>query len=85
MADSCYFRRDGWATLAERARDAEWAYVEKIVGKEMMDVVRANAPELPWGKTLDEMNYGWGKVLTTEWLVKRQGAVYNNYPPEVKK
>lgn len=76
---------DGWATLAERARDAEWAYVEKIVGKEIMDVVRANAPELPWGLSLDEMNYGWGKVLTSEWLIERQGAVYNNYPPEVKK
>jgi len=76
---------DGWATLAEKAREKEWAHVEKIVGKDMMDRIRANAPELPWGLTLDEMNYGWGKVLTTEWLEARQGQVYTKNPPEVKK
>lgn len=76
---------DQWATLAEIAREAEWVELEKTVGKELMDKVRASVPDLPWGLTLDEMNYGWGEVLTTEWLIERQGAVYNSFPPEVKK
>ena len=67
---------DGWATLAEKARKEEWDFIEKTVGKDIMDRIRAHAPELPWGLTVDEMNYGWGKILTSEWLIERQGAVY---------
>ncbi len=76
---------DAWATMAEKARAAEWPFMETIIGKEFMDVIRANAVELPWGKTLDEMKYGYDKVLTTEWLKNRQGEVYTKFPPEVKR
>ncbi|GAI74230.1 unnamed protein product [marine sediment metagenome] len=50
-----------------------------------MDIIRANAVELPWGLTVDEMNYGFGKVVTTEWLTERQGGVFTKNPPPVKK
>jgi len=76
---------DQWATLAEKARAAEWPAIEEKIGKELMDKIKANVPPLPWGKTLDEMNYGWGKIFTTEWLEARQGAVYSKNPPPVKK
>ena len=75
---------DGWATLAEKARKEEWDFIEKTVGKDIRDRIRAHAPELPWGLTVDEMNYGWGKILTSEWLIERQGAVYTSFLPEVK-
>jgi TRAP-type C4-dicarboxylate transport system substrate-binding protein len=65
---------DGWATCAEKVRAASWPVLEEAIGKEYMDVIRANSEELPWGKTLDELNYGYG-VLTTEWLKARQGEV----------
>lgn len=76
---------DQWATMAEKARAAEWPYLEKLIGTELMDTIKANAVELPWGLTLDEMNYGFGKVLTTEWLTERQGGVFTKNPPPVKK
>jgi TRAP-type transport system periplasmic protein len=76
---------DGWASLAEKAREAEWSYIENFVGKEVMDVIRENAEPLPWGLSVDEMNYADGRVLTTEWLIERQGKVYMKNPPPPKK
>lgn len=76
---------DSWAARAEKARDAEWAYLETVIGKDLMDIVRENAVELPWGLSVDEMEYGYGEVYTTEWLIERQGAVYTKNPPPVNK
>jgi len=76
---------DQWAQLAEKTRKVEWPYIEKLVGKEMMDIIRMNAEPLPWGLTVDEMEYGFGKILTSEWLIERQGGVYTKNPPPVQK
>jgi len=65
---------NAWSTAAEKARAAEWAAAEQWVGKGLVDVVRANAVPLPWGLSLDEMNYGFG-LLTNDWIIARQGEI----------
>jgi len=65
---------DGWATCAQKVRASQWDVAEAWIGKDLVDIVRANAAPLPWGKTIDEMNYGFG-INTSEWLINRQGEV----------
>jgi len=76
---------DSWARRAEKARNEEWAYLESVIGKDLMDIVRENAVDLPWGLSVDEMDYGYGEVLTTEWLTERQGGVFTKNPPKVER
>ncbi|MFC1931968.1 TRAP transporter substrate-binding protein DctP, partial [Chloroflexota bacterium] len=65
---------DTWAKCAEKVREAEWNTAEEWIGKDTMDIVRAHADPLPWGKTLDEMEYAYG-LINTDWLIARQGEV----------
>ena len=65
---------DAWSTCAEKARAAEWTAAEEWIGKDLVDVIREHAEPLPWGLTIDEMDYGFG-VLTSDWIIARQGEV----------
>ena len=65
---------DTWSTIAQKCREQEWTNAESLIGKDLVDVVRANAEPLPWGMTIDEMNYGFD-LLTTDWILGRQDSV----------
>ena len=65
---------DAWSTLAQKAREKEWTAAEAWMGKDLVGVVRKNASPLLRGKTLDQMNYGFG-VLTSQWINKRQSSI----------
>jgi TRAP-type C4-dicarboxylate transport system substrate-binding protein len=64
-----------WATMAQKARTAAWTEAEATAGTENVDLIRANAEPLPWGLTIDQMDYGFG-IVNTEWLMARQNGVY---------
>jgi len=40
---------DGWATLAEKAREKEWAHIESVIGEDLMNIIKENVPDLPLG------------------------------------
>ena len=63
-----------WSALAQKVRDGEWTAAEALLGTNLVDLVREHATPLPWGLSLEEMNYGWG-ILTNDWVINRQGSI----------
>jgi TRAP-type C4-dicarboxylate transport system substrate-binding protein len=66
---------DDWARAAEIVRAKEWSGLEEPVGKDLMDLARSKAADLPWGKTLDEMGIYPNELFTEAWLIEHNGEI----------